>query len=1035
MDDEGQVETPIRRIKKRHLFGVVLLLLLALVAIAWWQRLNIANRLVRDQLEKAGVNATYKIESIGFRTQRLSNIVVGDPANPDLTARSVEVNVKVGFQTPEIQSIWAEGVRLQGRYADGKLSFGELDKFRDPKSKKPFELPDIKVLARDVSLSLATPWGGMGIAANFRGNLQRSIFGQAAFRSPVLSGGGCNGRALRFDGDFAYESRKPSIDGPITATSLLCPKLGLALANPALDGEFRLTEKFDRWIGDTRFTAANLRYAGHLLEKPIGAVSFDGGGERTNYEFKLDNSRYRSAAVRIEKLSGDATGDVSFNKSGFALSARGRADIGGGLADTPWLNGLATLARKTAETPIGPVIAQLDPALRGVLRSFSAAMTYDAAIGGGKPVTAIISGLNLKSAAGAKLRQTGPLEIRGGALRGSIQMAMEGGGLPSGGLMLLPQGKGWSGTLALAPYAAKGGMIDLPRLAFNGVQSGNWNFTGQATLSGPLLGGRVEGLSIPVDGSWTGGRFTLLRGCNNVRFQSFRTGSFSLPGQTVRACSSGGSILQVGPGGTQPAFTSPALAGNAQLGGTPVRYSGSQVRFSLDSGFVARNVSVDLGKGTSSTKFTMSDLEGRFASGGFEGTLKNAFATIGSVPLLSENANGEWSYIRNILKLEAALTVSDAEQVDRFKTLNVPDLALTLEDGLISALANLHEPTTGIQIAGVDIQHNLTTAKGRALFAVDGLNFNEKLQPDMLTPLTLGAIANVIGRIDGDGRIEWDSKGVNSSGRFSTRSLDFAAAFGPVTGLSTDVAFTDLLGLETASGQLARIAVVNPGVPALDGQLRYRLLPDQKVQILEGRWPFYGGELILEETTLDFDVEAKRNLTFRMVGLDSEKFLAGYDLENIRVSGVFDGTLPMVFDQEGGKIVGGWLVSRKGGGEVSYLGQLSYEEMGVFANYAFEALRSIRYEEMQIGVDGNIGGEVVTEVRFRGLQQGSKAKRNYITKQLAKLPIQFNVRIEAEFLSLIGSMRALYDAEYAAQRYKGLLDKKEPITGTEETKP
>jgi translocation and assembly module TamB len=207
------------------------------------------------------------------------------------------------------------------------------------------------------------------------------------------------------------------------------------------------------------------------------------------------------------------------------------------------------------------------------------------------------------------------------------------------------------------------------------------------------------------------------------------------------------------------------------------------------------------------------------------------------------------------------------------------------------------------------------------------------------------------------------------------------------------------------------------------------------VQIEEGRWPFYGGELILEETILDFDIAAQRHLTFRMVGLDAEKFLAGYELENIRVSGVFDGTLPMVFDQEGGKIVGGWLVSRKGGGEVSYLGQLSYEDMGVFANYAFEALRSIRFDEMQIGVDGNIGGEVVTEVRFRGLQQGSAAKRNYITKQLAKLPIQFNVRIEAEFLSLIGSLRALYDAEYAAQRYKSLIDTMPPITGTEEDKP
>ncbi len=223
--------------------------------------------------------------------------------------------------------------------------------------------------------------------------------------------------------------------------------------------------------------------------------------------------------------------------------------------------------------------------------------------------------------------------------------------------------------------------------------------------------------------------------------------------------------------------------------------------------------------------------------------------------------------------------------------------------------------------------------------------------------------------------------------------------------------------------------MVNPGVPAFNGELRYRLLPDQKVEIEGGRWPFYGGELILEPTILDFDLAVQRHLTFRMVGLDAEKFLAGYELENLRVSGVFDGTLPMVFDQDGGRIVGGWLVSRKGGGELSYLGELSYEDMGVFANFAFQALRSIRFEEMQIGVEGNIGGEVVTEVRFRGLQQGSGAKRNFITKQLAKLPLEFNVRIEAEFMSLIGSLRALYDGEYAAQRYKSYIDGQPPVAG------
>ena len=50
------------------------------------------------------------------------------------------------------------------------------------------------------------------------------------------------------------------------------------------------------------------------------------------------------------------------------------------------------------------------------------------------------------------------------------------------------------------------------------------------------------------------------------------------------------------------------------------------------------------------------------------------------------------------------------------------------------------------------------------------------------------------------------------------------------------------------------------------------------------------------------------------------------------------------------------------------------------------------------------------------MQQGSLAKRNFITRQLARIPIRFNVSVTAEFLKLIGSIRGFYDPDYAADR-------------------
>ena len=55
--------------------------------------------------------------------------------------------------------------------------------------------------------------------------------------------------------------------------------------------------------------------------------------------------------------------------------------------------------------------------------------------------------------------------------------------------------------------------------------------------------------------------------------------------------------------------------------------------------------------------------------------------------------------------------------------------------------------------------------------------------------------------------------------------------------------------------------------------------------------------------------------------------------------------------------------------------------------------------------------EIITEVKFAGLQQGDTASKNFITKQLAKIPIEFNVRIQAPFMQLMSSAKAYYEPE------------------------
>lgn len=219
---------------------------------------------------------------------------------------------------------------------------------------------------------------------------------------------------------------------------------------------------------------------------------------------------------------------------------------------------------------------------------------------------------------------------------------------------------------------------------------------------------------------------------------------------------------------------------------------------------------------------------------------------------------------------------------------------------------------------------------------VDGLTFAlNGLQPFDISPLVQGLAANVEGRVDGNGEVRWAANSLSSNGRFTTTGLDFAAAFGPVQGLSGTIHFDDLIAMRTPPGQTVRFASINPGIEVLDGRLTYQLLPDTQMRIEGGRWPFAGGELLLQPTLLDFAADKQRHLTFEVNGVDAALFLQRYEFENVSATGVFDGVLPTVFDASGGRVEGGRLVSRDGGGTLAYVGELSNRDLGTFGNMAY----------------------------------------------------------------------------------------------------
>jgi translocation and assembly module TamB len=1082
------------------IFLFILCALLLLVAFIYWQRLYFADYIVRDQLKKYGVRATYTLEKIGTRRQRLSNLVVGDPANPDLTAGRVELETRITWTGPVIYSIRADNVFLRGRYADGQFRFGDLDKFRDLNSKEPIEIPDYLVDLTDGRMALTTPWGLAAFGVNGKGPLRNNFRANVAMRSPRLANADCAADAVGFQGKLDLVYRAPHFVGPAFATHMSCKSRNIAVASPALDLNVKSTVDFLKWDGDVGFAAnggnfgANKvnrakgmsKFAGSFaqndskwttetrfdfgvysglnalinnangslgldlnlgkggnswigdvkfaassamalsptskfaLSNPVGKITFDGRLERTNFDAKLSGKSASGLTLNTGPITLSGTGHVDQRGNSIGVVSQGQLAVSQAILPPNTLPAMDDLITGTRGTPVGPLVAKLIPELRRTLAGFDGRLRYDMSLTDNGAGKLRVDGADFVAANGGRLKQTGALAaISAGnnnwRLQTPLQFALNGGQLPTASLVLKPgAGGAWSGSLALSNYTVPGASLSVSNLAFLGKPGAAWSVTGNALISGPIPGGRIDGLSLPISGNWNGQGGNLYRDCTTLAFKRLQYSNFILPADSFRICPDAGRYVVDTSSGKLK------LAGNirnfdivGKLGGSRIAVDSAAVRFDLSSGFSAKNIAVSQGnKGSAQSNFSMATIDGRLLSDGIAGKLSGGGGRIGSVPLILSDTLGNWSYRKGILALEGAMRVTDAEAITRFNPMNVPDFMLEMQRGVVTAIGAIHETKTGRAVADVDLRHDLQSAKGRALFSVDNLKFEPSFQPELLTNLVVGVAANFDGLVDGDGLIEWNGAKVKSNGRFNVQSMKLAAAFGPVEGVNTQIVFTDLLGLETGPGQLADLGSVNPGIPAFNGKIRYQLLPGRQVAIEGGTWPFAGGQLLLEPTILDFDVLKPRRLTFRVAGVDAEKFFANYEFDNLRVSGVFDGTLPMIFDSDGGRIVDGNLVSRAGGGEISYLGELTYADKGVFANYAFEALKSMKYQQLVINVGGKIDGEIITKISFSGVQQGSLAKRNFITKQLSKIPLEFNVSMSGKFMQLIGSLRGLYDPNY-----------------------
>ncbi len=1014
-----------RRWRRVVLFALAGLLLLALAA-GWLSRKRIADDVIADQLAALDLPATYTVERIGVRTQVLRDVVVGNPQRPDFTAERLIVVTVPRFGIPGIGRITAVRPRLYGSLRGGKLSFGSLDKllFEGPKQER-FQLPELDVAIIDGRGRLDSDYGPVGFKLEGAGKLRGGFAGTLAAIAPHAAIAGCTAEQASLYGRVTIRREKPRFTGPVRLGGLACPGQEMRLAGSSIQLDTTIDQTFDGAEGRLSLALGKLGLGGNQLTSASGDATFSFRKQALTARYRLTGKDIATPQAALASLA--ALGIVR-SQDGFA-----RIDVEGDLAGRDvrvgnWLDGaLAGAERSSGGTLAAPLIAQLRTGLRREAPGSRLAAGFVLRQTGGV-TNLVVPQSTLRGGSGAALLALSRLQLTADGLapaRLSGNFTTGGRGLPqiAGRMERNPAG-GLALRASMAEYAAGEARLALPELVLVQARGGSLGFGGRARLSGPLPGGAARNLTLPLDGNWSPQRgLAVWRKCTPVNFDQLAYANLTLLRRSITLCPPpGGAILASDARGTRLAAGAPSIDLAGSLGSTPIRLTGGPLGFAWPGSLEVRSLDVALGPSGNPSRFRIANLAAKIGSdvaGRFAGT----DVRLAGVPLDILGADGAWRYAGGKLSIaDAAFRLEDRAPDDRFQPLTSRDGALQLADNVITAAATLNEPSSSRRIVQAIILHDLASGRGTANLAVEDLLFDRSLQPDMVTRLALGVVANVSGRLRGTGRIVWNPEAVTSTGSFTTDSLDFAAAFGPVSGASGTVEFTDLLGLVTAPNQRVKIAAINPGIEANEGELIFELRPDSVLAIKGAEWPFLGGTLTLEPTRMQFGVAEVRRYTLRIAGLDAAKFVERMDLGNLTATGTFDGAMPLVFDENGGRIAGGRLVSRAPGGNVSYVGALTYKDLSPMANFAFEALKSLNYKQMQIEMDGALEGEIVTRVTFDGVSQGTGAKRNFLTQRIARLPIRFNVNVRAPFFQLVRSFRSLYDPAYVQDpRELGLL--------------
>ncbi|MEQ3746728.1 MAG: YdbH domain-containing protein [Henriciella sp.] len=305
-----------------------------------------------------------------------------------------------------------------------------------------------------------------------------------------------------------------------------------------------------------------------------------------------------------------------------------------------------------------------------------------------------------------------------------------------------------------------------------------------------------------------------------------------------------------------------------------------------------------------------------------------------------------------------------------------------------------------IPIADAKLQLDLVRLNGTASVKSRELVFVPKgFQPTNLSDRVRSLFSNGRGSLAGSADFNINRGALSGVGEVAFKDFGFDTfRIGAIEGVTGSITFSDILALTTPPSQQVTIKRINPGIQLDNGTLAFQILGGREANIETAVWPFAGGTLEVEPNRWTI-AGVSDVVTINARQIELAELVDALSLPDVQASGTVSGTFPLELRGGSTIIKNALLVADAKGGTLKYTGEAVNQAASTdqTVSAAFTALRDFRFKVLELGIDGNLVGDIVVSLNLLGFNP----------EVFGGADFKFNIAIDSKLAQLIQSGRDL----------------------------